>query len=903
MEPNPPRATPGSALGSAAVVVAGCAAGAIAAAAAGLVDGLWSWSDLTQFVPGPGGKLRVLVFLAACYGLAGALAGALAAVILALFWRHTRLGDLIRAALARHAEVRAADPRQALIGLSLTIAAIPCVAGALGLAYRYGAQALAARKHMGLIIASAMGLALFALLAGALLSFILARPIELGLRALARRPGLGRALSSVWAPFMAAALLVGASGLFAVIKAWDTLALLPLRPLWIALAAAVFSLSTARMGVRLAGYLVSLGALPRRAAPVASAVFLIAIMLVAGSPEGVRKAAGAYSGLGGPITRAVRTAADLDRDGYSSILGGGDCDDLRGDVHPGAVDIPDDGIDQNCVGGDLTLSRSIDEVGFAPVPDSLAPDFNVVLITVDTVRADHVSAYGYQRPTTPNIDQVAREGALFLSAWAHAPSTRYSIPAILTGRYPLNVVYDYSIPGWPGLSEKNTTIAEHLERAGRGNMATGAILNYWYFDRSRRMDQGFDQYDNHNQRLHKQVPGQGPAQTKGSSSKEQTDKALEFVARHAGERFFLWVHYYDPHYEYEMHSEVPSFGPGSIDRYDHEIRFTDHHIGRLIDDLRRRGLYQRTILVITGDHGEGFGEHGIDMHGYHLYAPQTRVPLIMRVPGLAPVVVSTPVGHVDILPTLANLAGQEPSTDMMGRSLVDILAGSRDPDEDRHVFQQLSYEGNHEMRAAASKQCHVIYNVSPDTSWELYRIDTDPLETRDVIDRPGPCSKARGVLEAWYDRWEAPPGAAEALLGEPPEIADPVVVDLGDEVRLLGVDLPEGPVRAGDSFEVTYTFEARGRLPGGWKVFAHFEGPRGRRFQGDHAPPRPFAWWRPGQYIRYTQSVTVPESAAPGVYELWMGLFRKSERRPASSQTAAIEHDRARVGSVQVAPR
>src|SRR5690606_30977731 len=116
---------------------------------------------------------------------------------------------------------------------------------------------------------------------------------------------------------------------------------------------------------------------------------------------------------------------------------------------------------------------------------------------------------------------------------------------------------------------------------------------------------------------------------------------------------------------------------------------------------------------------------------------QTKVPLIVRVPGMAPVVATTPVGHVDILPTLVNLAGLPPSTEMMGRSLVDVLAGDRDPHLDRNVFQQLSYEGNHELRGAASTKCHVIYNVSPDTSWELYRVDIDPLESRDVVDDPG----------------------------------------------------------------------------------------------------------------------------------------------------------------------
>src|SRR5262249_15694030 len=201
------------------------------------------------------------------------------------------------------------------------------------------------------------------------------------------------------------------------------------------------------------------------------------------------------------------------------------------------------------------------------------------------------------------------------------------------------------------------------------------------------------------------------------------------------------------------------------------------------EDLRARGLYDRTVIVVTGDHGEGFGEHGVELHGYHLYSPQTKVPLIIRVPGLAARRATTPAGHIDILPTLVNLAGGSPTPDMMGRSLVDVLAGA---DALRTVFQQLSYEGNHEMRAGVDARCHVIYNVSPDTSWEVYRVDRDPLETRDLAG-DDECGDVRTAVEKWFDAEQIPPGAAEALLAGRPELAAPLDADLGSSVRLLAV--------------------------------------------------------------------------------------------------------------------
>jgi len=635
-------------------------------------------------------------------------------------------------------------------------------------------------------------------------------------------------------------------------------------------------------------------ALVRRSLWPASALLLVLLVLATGGSASVIKAAARYTGLGGPIARTLRIAFDWDRDGYSRFLGGGDCDDGDASVHPGVPEEPGDGIDQNCVGGDADPHPPVHDTAFAPVPASVPKDFNVILITIDTTRADHLGAYGYPRPTSPNLDKLAADGTVFENSWAHAPSTRYSMPAILTGRLPLDVYYDTSIEGWPGLLPKATTIAETLDTVG---FTSGAFTNYWYFDQARRMDQGFAEYDNSNKSLHQGVENAGFEQTKGSSSKQQTDKAIKYVDGHAAQRFFLWVHYYDPHYAYEPHPELPSFGADRIALYDGEIRFTDFHIGRLLDDLRAKGLYDKTVIVVTGDHGEGFGEHDILLHGFDLYAAQTRVPLIIRVPGIAPRRSEEPAGHVDILPTLANLAGAPATTDMMGQSLLGAIAGK---DEDRIVPQQLSYEGKHEKRGAAGKDCHVIYNVSPDTSWEAYRLDEDPDETRDVSDG-GDCTSTRTAFEKWFDQSEVPAGAAEALLPARPAIASSLDADLGESVRLLEVTAPPNAKR-GEPMTLTWTFEAKSKVRGDWRMFVHIEGPGKFFFNGDHRPVRPFEWWQAGQFIRYTTTVMVPRNAPTGPFTVWAGMFDPKRRAHATAPKATIKEDAVAATTLEILP-
>ena len=872
-----------------------------AGAATGLVvgagDALAASRLLSQFVPTLGGKIACAAHAGALHALLLGLFAAVAAAGLVGLWRHTRVAGLVHTLGDAHARVRARDPRLALGPLAYTIAALPLVGLALRAAQKFGVHTIATRHHQGLIALVIMATTVVALGGALVVALPAARLVEAALRPLARGR-LGRLLSSPWAPLVATVALAIAAGAAVAAITWETLVQLPLRRMVVTLVAvALLPLAwravaplVRRMGRRTATARAALAALLAGA--------LTTVTLATGGDDGIRKAAGSFTAWTSPLTRVLLAFADLDRDGYSALLGGGDCNDLDRTIHQGAVDIPDDGIDQNCIGGDRTSLLHRDAPTFTAVPKAVPGRLSFLLVTIDTVRSDHFSTYGYDRETTPHIDAVAREGTVFINSWAHAPSTRFSIPAIITGRYPTQVLWDRSM-WWPGLLPENHTIGEIMKESGR---ATGAVLNYRYFEEKRRFGQGIDSYDNENARLH---AGKDPASTSGTSSREQTDKAIAFVDTHAEEPFFLWVHYYDPHYKYERHPGTKTFGNKRLDLYDHEIRFTDDQIGRLFDRVKELGLWDRTAVVITGDHGEGFGEHGVDLHGYHLYAAQTRVPLIMRVPGLPSQRLTLPAGHVDILPTLANLVGAKADKTMAGASLVDALAGRAPAESHRAVFQELFLDEDGQYWAAANDRCHLIYNAAPKNTFELYDVTDDPNEEHDIHGKTD-CNGLEEQLLAWVETAGIPPeaagAAAEARLERRPKPRVPVTATLGGSVGLLGADFPTAPLKPGQSFDLTLYFESLRQVTLNWEIFVHVEGPR--RFLGDHEAVGgmlPVNRWKVGDFIEDRTSIQVPANAGPGEYSIYLGMYTSKSRL---AVTDAGEHDagqdRIKVGTLVV---
>ncbi|HEX4405107.1 MAG TPA: sulfatase-like hydrolase/transferase [Polyangia bacterium] len=700
-------------------------------------------------------------------------------------------------------------------------------------------------------------------------------------------------------------VVYGGLGAFGLAKNWsDNLRFAPWNDL---------DVGAAIVGVALLLAWLARSRLPRargRVAALSAATFVaaVALLLRVSASEAARKAGEARAGLVGPTLEVGRALLDRDGDGYAGWLGGGDCDDSDPSVHPEALDFPNDGIDSDCDGQDSAAGIP-PPAAMVPVPASVPPNLNLLFVTIDTLRADHLGCYGYARPTSPEIDRFAGESTLFVNGWAHAPSTRYSMPALASGRWPSAIDWDNSI-WWPRLGRGVRTIAEALHDDG---YFTGGLFSFTYFQASDRrgFERGMDYYNTDRAALH--VAVNGPMESRGTSSREMADDAIAFVDAHKDRKFFLWLHFYDPHLSYEPHPEVPSFGTDRMDLYDGEIRFTDMHVGRLLAHLKQIGLWDKTAIVLTGDHGEGFGEHGITEHGFDLYTAQTRVPFIVRVPGLPAQKSLVPVGHIDVAPTLVNLARGKPEPSFFGRSLVPELAGARPADEaTRWVFQEVTSERG-KKRALVTSTRHLIWNWVPSNTTECYDRVADPGETHDLWGRWGAagdaCTTLKGDLQRLVAALALPTGVAEKMArgvtppgATPPRPTHALDAMLGDEIQVRGYDVVPEVVPPGSQVTVTYHFTSKKRTGPRWQLFFHLEGPGGYR-NLDHIPVdglMPLERWRPGQAIRDTYRISLPPNAPRGTYTLFLGAYRGRDHLAVSPKTLADAAGRLRLGTFVV---
>jgi hypothetical protein len=332
---------------------------------------------------------------------------------------------------------------------------------------------------------------------------------------------------------------------------------------------------------------------------------------------------------------------------------------------------------------------------------------DVVLVTIDALRADHLGLYGYPRRTSPVLDELARRAVVFDRAYAPTPHTSFSLVSLLTGRYVFPLVRAGRLD--------QPTLADAFRTA---HYRTIAVFPPAVFFVERERFASFE----HRRLGFEDVHYQSIEESRDATVR--TDEAIRLLQMNRARPVFLWVHYFAPHEPYVPHPELNEtvFGRRDVDRYDDEIRWVDRELGRLLAyiDRERPGA----LVVVTADHGEEFGDHDGAYHGTSLFDEQIRVPLLLALPGLAPRRVATAVSTIDLLPTLAGLTGLPWSAPLDGASLAGLISGTEAPT--RTVFGEL--EG---LKMAVTSRHKLLCDISRDVC-RLFDLVADPFERRDL---------------------------------------------------------------------------------------------------------------------------------------------------------------------------
>ncbi|WP_437757552.1 sulfatase-like hydrolase/transferase [Sorangium sp. So ce1389] len=528
--------------------------------------------------------------------------------------------------------------------------------------------------------------------------------------------------------------------------------------------------------------------------PLAALVLMTATARVESFPP-LGQAVRAGGGLAATLFGALEQWTDRDGDGMGSHFGGSDCDEGDPTRHPGARDIPGDGIDQDCsdeaqgdaprparalaaapVDADASpaaparrapaaaapasrddrgavvpavLTRTAADTAPAAATAAAAPSPaapasapaapaaspaqrrpDILLVTLDTVRADHTSAYGYGRDTTPRLAELAARGVLFERAYAASSETQRALSPLVTGRRLNRAARDRR--EWPTLLPENDTLAERMKRAG---YLTAAVSSFTWISQERGFDQGFDRFETVYDDAHPEREATGHLAVK---------KAIELLDGYAQrpQPVFLWLHLFDAHERYLAHPGI-RFGSGRTAAYDGEIAYVDRQLGALLDAVARGPRAGRTAVIVHGAQGEGLGEHGPVGHGVELYEEAIRVPLVVALPGAAPARYPHPVSTVDIAPTVLELGGAE-ATAVEGGSLAAIATGAdrapRGPVFARTARRSALVDGQLKLLVAHRKKRDRLF---------LFDLERDPRETRDLSgERPDDVVRLREKLSA-----------------------------------------------------------------------------------------------------------------------------------------------------------
>ena len=377
------------------------------------------------------------------------------------------------------------------------------------------------------------------------------------------------------------------------------------------------------------------------------------------------------------------------------------------------------------------------------------PPPSILFLTVDTLRADALGLYGYEKPTSPELDAFARTAVVFEQTMSSASWTLPSFASLFTS------LFSSTHQCWKlfsKLDDSYVTLAELLNRHGYD---TACYVSHTMLNPSQGMQQGFVHFDD----AYSDPETIAELQV---SSGEISDRGIRFLEQKAaandGVPWLLWLHYFDPHSFYMEHEDITeAFLPEETNprlhergKYDGEIKFTDLHLGRVLRALEDLGLADDTIVVFVADHGEEFWEHGHTEHGSTLFNELVRVPLLFRVPGTEPRHVTQMVRTVDVMPTLLDYARVPVEHEIEGRSLRRLIEGA-------HLqlppaLLEIQQSEDTMLRAVVRDRWKLVHRITDDT-YELYDLEEDPHETRDVsAEHPEEVERLKATLRTMIEK-------------------------------------------------------------------------------------------------------------------------------------------------------
>ncbi|MEZ4220697.1 MAG: sulfatase [Polyangiaceae bacterium] len=421
---------------------------------------------------------------------------------------------------------------------------------------------------------------------------------------------------------------------------------------------------------------------------------------------------------------------DVDRDGASAWLGGGDCAPFDPKISPRAFDVPGNQIDEDCDGKDAESQAAVDRPKPLYSPSKLPKAAkNVIWVVVDAMRMDHTSLVpGYKHRSTPNLEKLAKESLLFTHALSQSSATLLSMPSMLLGRNPDQIDWVYNkrhspLPGYRGLPQLLKPFGYH----------SAVVLNTYIIDNYDGITRGFDQKLD-------AWRGKGSRPWREGTSGSAISHGIEYIEDRLRapqqQPFFLMLYFDDPHAAYVGHPGF-EFGKSAKQLHISEVAQSDARLGMFLEYLRTRDrLWADSIVIVTADHGEEFGEHGGRYHAYSCHIESVHVPLLVRIPGVADKgkVVDSPVGLIDVLPTILEAIGHPEDEELDGQSLL-VPALHPELTKPRNfrcatVSQRAGFDP-FDRRALRTPSLALFEDRTKGT-YELYDIEHDPLEKKPV---------------------------------------------------------------------------------------------------------------------------------------------------------------------------